>query len=682
MENGVRGTALVIKSLFCGSFLIVWVFVFPLFCGYARGDIILTVNGEDASAEAVNIGFGQAALIGIYSDETENDCYDLTLSIDQGAFSTAGGDSNSIEIAGCDPGTAGSFAAAMAEGAAIAQIQLLSNTAVTVDGTEVPAGTVLYELVMFRIEGDNNIAVLGINHGADEFAAQTSEPVLEMMPAMTAMTAMSFEPMSVESMTFDPNWFYDPNFWANYDPNDWIDDPNDPNNPADPNDPNELIIIIGEVEPEYYSDNFIDDDLNPDRNGDNIVNLIDFAVLAGNWGATGSGLECDFDGDGGVDSNDLGYMADYWLWGINTVIYVDCSASGNNDGTSWANAYVTINDAADNAIDGDEIWVAGGTYQLYTSGEGTVEINNAVSIYGGFAGTETHRSQRDRGQNNTIIDGQDEYQCFRVYKAATIDGFVIRNGRADSASYNCGGGINSYGVDLIIENCVFYNNVAWGYNSEGGGGGGVYLSEGISSPFIVNCVFAGNYAEDNGGALYIGTYSQPSIINCTFYANYSDTYGGAVKNANNYGGSDYISLFVNTIFWGNSNNASWPSRGEEIYNHSEGRMDFINCDIRGGITGSYVDGEDGGYYIFGTGNINVSPGFVMGDSYIYSTITEALLKGSSAGNWMTSNDGLMIQSGSPCRNNGNNTYVSGVDTDITGSDRTQELTVDIGAYEY
>uniref|UniRef100_UPI0038920744 choice-of-anchor Q domain-containing protein n=1 Tax=Winogradskyella sp. 4-2091 TaxID=3381659 RepID=UPI0038920744 len=87
-----------------------------------------------------------------------------------------------------------------------------------------------------------------------------------------------------------------------------------------------------------------------------------------------------------------------------TVIYVDAAATGNNDGTSWADAYDNLQIALNNNPAGT-IWVKAGTYIPGTNRTDVFSLTNNQKIYGGFDGTEVSLSQRDAAVNLTILSG-------------------------------------------------------------------------------------------------------------------------------------------------------------------------------------------------------------------------------------------------------------------------------------
>jgi hypothetical protein len=239
------------------------------------------------------------------------------------------------------------------------------------------------------------------------------------------------------------------------------------------------------------------------------------------------------------------------------VIYVDPAAAGANNGTSWANAFTSLATALQNANSGDEIWVKAGVYKPTTqvdvnaSGgadvrEASFHVPDGVALYGGFAGTELSREERNwllnktvlsgdldnndlNGDGNFIAENTDEAVGNNAYHvlysenagaATRLDGFIVTAGRAASA-------------DVITD------------PNQDGGAWYVRLSglTNASSPTMVNTVFQGNYAASEGGALYFTNAAAGGAVlsliqDCKFHYNKSNSAGGAINlgsfNAGNY----------------------------------------------------------------------------------------------------------------------------------------------------
>ncbi len=138
-------------------------------------------------------------------------------------------------------------------------------------------------------------------------------------------------------------------------------------------------------------------------------------------------------------------------------IYVKWDASGTGDGTSWTNAYTSLQSAISVAMSGDAIWVAAGTYKPTDGTDRTVsfQLKNGVAVYGGFAGTETILNQRNMRDNETILSGDigitgdnsdNTYHVVYNYEkdnTALLDGVTITGGNANG-TYNDGSGGGIY----------------------------------------------------------------------------------------------------------------------------------------------------------------------------------------------------------------------------------------------
>ncbi len=317
--------------------------------------------------------------------------------------------------------------------------------------------------------------------------------------------------------------------------------------------------------------------------------------------------------------------------------------AGPWDGATWATAFQDIQSAVDaaSATQG-ELWVALGTY--VSTGDPVVTMRPGVALYGGFAGTESSRGQRDWSANVTAINGDNARRCVVGANNAVLDGFTIAHGSASQ-----GAGMYNSSASPTVANCVFTGNSAsYGagiYNSSASPtmtncvftgnsancGAGMYNSF-YASPTLANCVFTGNSA-GQGGGMYNNEETSPTLTNCVFTGNSAD-YGGGMHN---YPFSSPV--VTNCILWGDS--AYW---GAEMYNYN-GQQSIAS------VTYSCVAG---GYP--GAGNIDTDPQFVnLGE------------------------DRLQLWAGSPCIDTG--TEVGAPVTDIRGVTRPQGAGIDMGVYE-
>ena len=125
-----------------------------------------------------------------------------------------------------------------------------------------------------------------------------------------------------------------------------------------------------------------------------------------------------------------------------TRYYVHAAATGSNDGTSWADAFVDLQSAMAASQYGDEVWAAAGTYFPTATTDRNISfvLKNGVKLYGGFAGTETLLGERDWVANETVLSGDigvvgdsvdNSYNVMYgvdIFDSARIDGFSIKRG--------------------------------------------------------------------------------------------------------------------------------------------------------------------------------------------------------------------------------------------------------------
>lgn len=171
-----------------------------------------------------------------------------------------------------------------------------------------------------------------------------------------------------------------------------------------------------------------------------------------------------------------------------TIVYVDIDATGNNDGTSWQNAYTNLNTALSNGFQNSQIWVAEGTYYL-TGTNDSFLIENGEEIFGGFNGTETALNQRDFRNNLTILSGD-----------------VNENDSGAPSSTNATMTDNAKNIVKIyspLQHVVLDGLTIEGAFSTTAVGGGIYvINNNLDGLRIQNCIIKKNVSANRAGLLY------------------------------------------------------------------------------------------------------------------------------------------------------------------------------------
>ena len=440
-----------------------------------------------------------------------------------------------------------------------------------------------------------------------------------------------------------------------------------------------------------------------------------------------------------------------------SVIHVTPGGAGTGSGASWEHS-ATLQNALAAAGSGDEIWVASGVYTPGTSASATFTVTSGMQLYGGFAATETLRTQRDWTANPTILSGDiggddtstngvvitttaivgsnayhviwaDGVTSNPITATTIVDGFTITAGQATGSSPNNGGGgffcagrgggkecspslshltfsgnsalsggamlndggsggssspslshLTFSGNSASSNGGAMYNsgvsgssspslsNVTFSGNSASSKGGAMLNtggSGGTSSPSLSNVTFSGNSASSNGGAMYnsgVSGTSSPSLTNVTFSGNSASSNGGAMYNYSYSGGSSSPRL-TNVILWGNQ-----AGSGNQLYNSSATAI--LSYTLIQSDTNDIVNSSSS--VTFGPGSVTFGPGILTADPLFAAPIT------ATAAPTTTGNYRLMF--GSPAIDAGDNNAIA-LPTDLDGSPRVQNGTVDLGAYE-
>lgn len=371
------------------------------------------------------------------------------------------------------------------------------------------------------------------------------------------------------------------------------------------------------------------------------------------------------------------------------IYYVKPSVSGTGSCENWANA-CTLQTALLLAGSGSEVWVAAGTYKptTGTDRDATFQLAAGAAVYGGFAGTETARDQRDPVANPTILSGDidnndsqtpiitdlatvtgnttNSYHVVTGATGATLDGFSVTAGYANGSNCpgtGCGGGMQNVDTFPTVTNVIFSGNAA-----TSGGGMFNWTSTIITNngATIMNVTFSGNSATVNGGGMY-NELSRPKITNVTFSGNSAGGSGGGMFNHTQLSGADTPR---HVTFSGNA-----AASGGGVYNYYGG-VYYRNTIFWGNTATSGAQAFDEGGVL--TIYDSVVEGGCPANVDCAGIVTDDPLLG-SPGNYGGSTPTIPLQGGSSAIDMANDTYCPAADQ--RGVERPQGLHCDIGAYE-
>ena len=361
---------------------------------------------------------------------------------------------------------------------------------------------------------------------------------------------------------------------------------------------------------------------------------IQLAAEAGSPGAPGASDKVDTaavaGGSAATNGNDQGARTPR-PGGVSAavgVVFVDRNATGARNGASWVDACTDLQSALAAADNGNEIWVAAGTYKPTTGSARTVffQMRLGVNLYGGFTGTETQRSQRNWTTNETVLSGDigvpgdntdnSYHVVLYVYGmgGSVLDGFTVTGGMANgSGDDDNGGGVFCMDAPARLVNCRFAANAA------ANEGGAVFAKSG--ELVLADCRLVGNTAAGWGGGAVCVNQASFQISGCFFGGNAATAadpmgYAGAVRAES--GASSTIS---DCVFVGNS-----ARRGGAIRTSKGASPTITRCKF----SGNHASGAGGAITNGTTSPILLSCTFAGNESPL----------GGAVANWLT--DGTIL----------------------------------------
>lgn len=216
---------------------------------------------------------------------------------------------------------------------------------------------------------------------------------------------------------------------------------------------------------------------------------------------------------------------------------------------------------------GEQVWIISGTYVLTDS----IKLAEGVSLYGGFAGSESAITARAKGTeaweytNETILDGNETLQGLSggsATLATVIDGLTITKCKNTTAAGSAAGARLS-GASTTMQNCI-----------------------------VKNCITEATSATSSGGVLMT---AGASVKDCYIHDNQTAGYGGGVSII-----GDGCKITGSKV---SKNTSALFGGGINLYSTTSG-VKVLNCVIAENTT---TGKSGGGLLVFSTAVTNADP---------------------------------------------------------------------------
>lgn len=421
---------------------------------------------------------------------------------------------------------------------------------------------------------------------------------------------------------------------------------------------------------------------------------------------------------------------------------VDIDAADGGDGVAWSSAFRYLQDALtcvrdDSGAGGacedvTEVWVAEGTY-FPDEGAGQTdndrnasffELIEGLQLYGGFAGVEYSRDQRDWRGHSTVLSGDLDGDPTMtgnanriviipsdviITRATVLDGFTISDAYSSGANAalecvalgtdaGCSATLRNLvmrdntgenGVVLVVANDgavaeVLFDHVLFtGNHGTSSSGMYVFSSLGTANVEVVHSDFIDNRAWA-AGAAYIRSADgsvDVSFRHVRFHGDTAMNAGGTMGPGGAVRVEGATASFINTEFWGN------VGEGSAVYGATGAAVTLVNSTVANNSGVAAAVSLSGGStltihnsILYGNSPANVLLTSATGT--IANTLIDGCPVGVTCSNMVGGDPGfvdllggdLRISGSSPATDSGNNAMLPGDPFDFDDDGDTSERT--------